>query len=442
MAVRIYLESLGCKLNQAECDTLAHQFSQSGYAVVDRAQDADVCVFNSCAVTNAAAGKSRRRVHTLRRLNPALRFVFTGCYAGIGDGDLDADLIVPNNSKADLLSLLEARLEGWGLPAPASGEAAGPTAGRPMRTRPLVKIQDGCDNACTYCIVHVLRGKQRSRPQGEILAEIAALAGEGYHEVVLTGVHVGSYGRDSGDSLTELVRAILAQSPAPGRLRLSSIEPWDITADFFSLWQDPRLCRHLHLPLQSGCDATLKRMNRNYTTAQFADLIARAREAIPGLAVTTDLIAGFPGETEAEFEESATFVERIEFARAHVFSYSARPGTPAATMPDQIPPPIRTARAQRLKAIARQSSVAFRQQFVGQVLSVLWERRRVEERWSGLTDNYIRVRVQSGEDLARTCRRARLVGLEEGGMSGELVPGHPVEEYRAHREGSEEYREH
>jgi threonylcarbamoyladenosine tRNA methylthiotransferase MtaB len=423
MTVRVYLETLGCKLNQAERDAWAYRFSQAGYVVVDRVQDADVCVFNTCAVTNAAAGKSRRRARTLKRLNPALRVVVTGCYASISDGEhtLQADLVVPNGSKADLLSLLEARLPEWGLPGPADAEAVAPAGGWPMRTRPLVKIQDGCDNACTYCIVHVLRGKQRSRPQSEILAEIAALAGEGYHEIVLTGVHVGSYGRDSGDSLAELVRAILAQTPAPGRLRLSSIEPWDITPDFFSLWQDPRLCRHLHLPLQSGCDATLRRMNRNYSSAEFADLLARARAAIPGLAVTTDLIVGFPGETEAEFAASAAFVERMGFARAHVFSYSARPGTPAASMPDQIPHQVRTARARQVKAIARQSGIAFRQQFVGQVLPVLWERRRVKGRWSGLTDNYIRVYVRSDVELARTCRRARLLGLEDGGMCGELL---------------------
>jgi threonylcarbamoyladenosine tRNA methylthiotransferase MtaB len=265
--------------------------------------------------------------------------------------------------------------------------------------------------------VHTLRGPQHSRLRQDILEEIVSLVRQGYHEVVLTGVHVGSYGRDIGDSLIELVRAILDLTP-PDRLRLSSIEPWDLTAEFFSLWQDSRLCRHLHLPLQSGCDATLRRMNRHYTTAQYADWVAQARAAIPGLALTTDVIAGFPGETEDEHAASVAFVESMAFARMHVFAYSPRPGTPAATMPDQVVPKEKQQRAAQMREIGQRSAEAFQRQFLGHTLPVLWEIRRSCGRRSGLTDNYIRVFTGLDLDLANVLCPTRLVALEPGGMRG------------------------
>jgi len=420
MSLRVYLESVGCKLNQCERDALAQQFAEAGYVVVAKPEEADVCVVNPCAVTHVAARKSRHRFRYLHRINPTARLVATGCYTGVDMDGLKADLVVTNEHKQYLVSLVEAQVDTWNLLADSSnGCPVSPCAVIP-RTRPLVKIQDGCDNACTYCIVHVLRGRQRSRPREEILAEVTELVRRGYREVVLTGVHVGSYGRDSGDSLSGLVRAILSDSP-PDRLRLSSIEPWDLTPGFFMLWDDPRLCRHLHLPLQSGCDATLRRMNRHYTAAQFADLVAQAGDAIPGLALTSDVIVGFPGETEDDFETSAAFVEQMAFARVHVFPYSERPGTPAATMPGQVDPQIRRRWARRIREIARRCSEAFRRQFLGHTLSVLWETQLADGRWSGLTDNYIRVYAESKEGLANALRPTRLTGLEANGMCGRLI---------------------
>ncbi len=418
--MRVYLESLGCKLNQYERDRLAQQFAQAGFLVVDEVGEADVCVLNTCAVTQRAAAQSRRRLYQLRRLNPSTRLVATGCYTGLGDHGLDADLIVENADKEALVRRVQAA--GWTASEPAGEEGY---AGWPVipRTRPLVKIQDGCDNECAYCIVRVLRGRQRSRPRAEVLNEIAALVEQGYHEIVLTGVHIGAYGRELGDSLTGLVRAVLERLDGPTRLRLSSIEPWDLSADFFDLWRDGRLCRHLHLPLQSGCDATLARMNRRYTTAQFADLVAQARAAIPDLAVTTDLIVGLPGESEAEFAQSLVFVEQIGFARAHVFAFSPRPGTPAATMPAQVEPSVRHERALQMAEIARRSSEAFRRQFIGRWMPVLWETRRADGLWSGLTDNYIRVFAHSEHSLTNSLRPARLLALDGGGVRGELEEG-------------------
>jgi threonylcarbamoyladenosine tRNA methylthiotransferase MtaB len=471
MALQVYLESIGCKLNQCERDMLAGQFSVAGYDVVLDPEEADLCVVNTCAVTEAAGRKSRRRFRVLRRANPSARLVITGCYTGLPkvpdqrEEELVVDLVVTNHQKRDLVPLVQAELGAWGLDEGVCELSQAALAGNPddlgsarvlrPRTRPLVKIQDGCDNSCSYCIVRSLRGRQRSRPRQEILQEIAGLVRQGYHEVVLTGVHVGAYGKDIEDSLGELVRAILRHSP-PERLRLSSIEPWDLARalhararhadgghanDFFALWEDSRLCRHLHLPLQSGCDTTLRRMNRNYTTAQYAGWMAQARAAIPGLALTTDVIAGFPGETESEFFASMAFIEQMQFARVHTFSYSPRPGTPAAEMPDQVDLEVRQQRALQIREIGQRSGESFRRQFLGCTLPVLWEighsvNRRIQDIrrihattnsvkscncWSGLTDNYIRVYAESERDLANVLCPARLCALETDGIRGEVL---------------------
>jgi len=422
--VRVYLESLGCKLNQSEVETLARQFVAAGHELVTSAEAADLCVLNTCTVTHVAARKSRQATHRLRRLNPHARLVVTGCYAELAHEPFDADLVVGNADKYRLLDLIQ----------PATSHQLPATDIRSLlpRTRAFVKIQDGCDNACTYCIVRVARGPQRSRPRGEILAEIRARLAEGYKEIVLTGVHVGAYGKDAtgaqqGD-LHSLITDILANTAVP-RLRLSSIEPWDLAPGFFTLWQDHRLCRHLHLPLQSGCDATLQRMGRRYTTDTFAQIVAAAREAIPGVAITTDLIVGFPGESDEEFATSYEFVARMAFARLHVFPYSARPGTPAATAPDQVPPAIKKARARQMIALGQRMSVAFQQAFVGQTLEVLWEHKRNTSRgctWSGLTDNYIRVISGSEADLTNTLLPTHLIAVTSSGMRGIISNSAPA----------------
>jgi threonylcarbamoyladenosine tRNA methylthiotransferase MtaB len=325
--MRIYLSSLGCKLNQAEMDGLAARLARQAHELVASPADAEVCILNTCAVTHVAARKSRQALRRLHRDSPQASLVATGCYAELSPGDLEdlpgVERVVGNTGKPDLAALL-----GLADPDPVPGPADFPPPGSTAipRTRALVKIQDGCDNACAYCIIHVARGPQRSRPAGEILAEVRARLAAGHREIVLTGVHVGAYGRDRRSTepdrpamdLWGLVHRILEETDVP-RLRLSSIEPWDLPPPALALWRNPRLCRHLHLPLQSGSDATLARMGRRYTTAGFAALVETARSAIPDLAVTSDVIVGFPGETEVDFDRSLGFVREMGLARVHVF---------------------------------------------------------------------------------------------------------------------------
>ena len=439
--MRVYLESIGCKLNQSEIETLARQFIAAGHQVVTRREEADWGVVNTCTVTHVAAAKSRRAMRRLRRANPQMRVVAVGCHAELFPADLEADLVVGTADKHRLVEIMEAAFTGVRHSAPSPDWAA------PLpivyHTRAFVKIQDGCDNACAYCLTTIARGPQRSRPLEEILCEVQARVQAGVKEVVLTGVHIGAYGRDIGHSLPELVKAILAETDLP-RLRLSSIEPWDLTPELLALWPHPRLCRHLHLPLQSGCDATLRRMGRRYTSAEFARLVEEARARIPDLAVTTDIIVGFPGESEEEFAESYRFVEKMAFSRLHVFPFSARPGTRAATMPDQVSPRVRRERAAAMRALGERSAARFREQFVGRVMEVLWEgyERGLRSKstggtsvdhlpapqggkgeivWSGLTDNYLRVRTVNKGSLHNTITPTRLLAVEGDTLRGEVL---------------------
>jgi threonylcarbamoyladenosine tRNA methylthiotransferase MtaB len=442
--MRIHVSSLGCKLNQSEMDTLAGQLAATGHQVVRAPQEADLCVFNTCAVTHVAAQKTRQALRRLHRDNPGARLVVTGCYAELTPADLQdlpgVELVAGNQAKGRLAELIRDGRTGIVSQVTEYETRDKDHVSRltfdepqltldfaPTRTRALVKIQDGCDNACSYCIIHVARGPQRSRPPEEILTEVRARLAAGHREVVLTGVHIGAYGRgredgDPGLDLWGLVRRILAETEVP-RLRLSSIEPWDLPQQAFSLWKEPRLCRHLHLPLQSGSDTVLRRMRRRTATGEFSVLIEAARAAIPDLAITTDVITGFPGETEEEFAAGLAFVEAMGFARVHVFPYSLRPGTPAAGMPDQVPPPVKKERARALRSAAAAREQAFRQRFVGRTMGVLWESLELGESgpvWSGLTDNYLRVQTASTEDLGNRETCTRLVALTEGGLRGRI----------------------
>ena len=402
--MKVFLDTIGCRLNQAEIELMARQFRAAGHEIVASADHAEMAVVNTCAVTTQAASDSRGRIRTIARAGVE-EIVTTGCWTSLQPKEAAA---LPNvkhvvtNDKKDLLVPTALNLE------PAAFELEPidrtPIPGLHRRTRAFIKVQDGCDNKCTFCITTVARGEGRSRPLADVIADVnAALAGDA-KEIVLTGVHLGSWGQDISTSLNaplhlrDLVKAILRETDVQ-RLRLSSLEPWDLDADFFSLW-DPstssgRLMPHLHLPLQSGSDSTLKRMLRKTTTASFRELVNAARAVIPDAAITTDIIAGFPGETEKEFAETLEFVKEMKFTGGHVFSYSSRPGTGAARMKGQVKPGLRKKRNHILQEAIEESARSYREKFIGQTMSVLWESTTEYgeygwrmEGWSG---NYLRV---------------------------------------------------
>ncbi|NPV07576.1 MAG: tRNA (N(6)-L-threonylcarbamoyladenosine(37)-C(2))-methylthiotransferase MtaB [Anaerolineae bacterium] len=418
-AIAIYVTSLGCRLNQAEAAALRRALARLGHEMVSEARLADVVVLNTCAVTAEAERKSRQLLRRLHRESPGARILVTGCYPQL-DRDLGgaaglADAVVDNVAKRRLLEAPEHFIP----PASAANGRAAPA----LRARALVRVQEGCDNRCSYCVVWRLRGEQVSRPAGDVLAEVRQLVAEGRQEVVLTGVHIGAYGRDrlrpEVPDLSGLLRLILDQTTVR-RLRLSSIEPWDLRHLDLSLWSDPRLCPHLHVPLQSGSDTVLGRMARRYSAAEYERAIARAREAIPDLAVTTDVIAGFPGESELDLEATVALSRRCGFARMHVFRFSPRPGTAAAHMPDQVPPEVIRDRAARLREVAAELAAGYEAGYVGRTMSVLWERKR-EGWWSGLTPNYLRVRTRHAEDLSGRATSTRLCRRDRYGLVGEVV---------------------
>lgn len=396
--MHVYLQALGCRLNEAELETWADQFRTQGLALAPTVEDANLAVLNTCAVTAEAVRKSRQTLHRLHRSNPDAKIVVTGCHATLASeevaGELGVDLVVDNADKDNLLALArEAELVPT-MPEIATTPAE-PSLFLRNRQRAFIKVQDGCRYRCTYCIVTTLRGEERSRPVQEIVDEINRLSTLGVQEAVLTGVHVGGYGSDTDSSLSDLVRAILADTDLP-RLRFASVEPWDLPPDFWSLFANRRLMPHMHLPLQSGSDTVLRRMARRCKTQEFEALVDAAREQVEGFNVTSDIIVGFPGETDAEWAETLATVERIGFGHLHIFNYSRREGTKAARLPNPVEKATRAARSRQLHTLAAEQKAAFQSAFVGKTAQVLWEGKQVDlnERQtllSGYSDNYLRV---------------------------------------------------
>ena len=422
--MKVHLRMVGCRLNQSEIDAMARQFSAGGHTIVDSPEAADHFVLNTCAVTQEAAKTSRKLIRDFHRANPQGETTVTGCYAQIAPGDIAAlpgvRRIVDNSEKTQLVSQITGQ---WIDEFDSEPLERGALPGGLGRTRAFVKVQDGCDNACTFCVTTIARGSGQSRSLEEILREVAYLESRGCQEAVLTGVHLGSYGHDLGDrnGLRRLVEALLRESSLP-RLRLSSLEPWDLSPDFFSLWQDPRLCRHLHLPLQSGCDATLKRMRRHTSQRDFRALALAARDQIPDLRITTDVIVGFPGETDAEFAESERFIRELEFGGLHVFRYSSRPGTPASRMRRQISQATKKARSAKLLALSETLERRFAARLLGKTQQVLWEQisGATPEGFinSGYTDNYMRARAIHPRDLSNVITETRLESYNMGAIHG------------------------
>ncbi len=413
---RVSLQSTGCKLNQAEIETLARQFESAGYRVVSPEEPADIFLLNTCTVTHVADRKCRNLLRRSRARNPRSLIVAIGCYADRAKHELtqatEVDLVLGNKDKGEVLPAIQRRIDPG---AHASATRRDSTGSR--RTRSLVKIQEGCSRHCSFCIVPHVRGAEHSRTEDDVLADVHLRIEEGSCEVVLTGTRIGKYSGKGG--LAGLIERILSETTLP-RLRLSSLEPRDVTPDLLRLWEDSRLCPHIHMPLQSGSDNVLKQMGRDYTTRRYLEAAEMARQAIPDLALTTDIMVGFPAEGRQEFEECMTFCREIGFARMHVFPFSPRHGTSAAAMPDQVPPEEKERRKRMMLGLASASSRRFREAFLGRRMAVLWEAKKGGS-WQGLTGNYIRVYADSREPLADCVNNVDLIAARREGLAGRIA---------------------
>jgi threonylcarbamoyladenosine tRNA methylthiotransferase MtaB len=426
--MKIFFDTVGCRLNQAEIEQMARVLRQAGHQVVALAEEADVVIVNSCAVTAAASSDSRQKVrHAFG--SGASHIILTGCWA----------TLYPQEAAAlEGVTEVVANLEKMSIPAqllgisddPGEGEslARQPLPGVHHRTRAFIKVQDGCDNHCTYCVTRIARGQARSIDQIDVLREVQEAVDGGAKEVVLTGVNLGAWGQDFANQLglADLLHFLLEETPIE-RLRLSSLEPWDISPDFFDLWQNPRLCPHLHLPLQSGSGTVLHRMVRKTSPQNFRTLVESARSHILNLAITTDLIVGFPGETDAEFAESLAFVQEMQFSGGHVFRYSRRPGTPAAVMPGQVHGDVSSARAQQVRLVMDAQEEQFLAQMLGTQHKVLWENSQKLRNglWvlEGYSENYARVRSRSTSGRWNMIDTVRITQADGKLLIGEIQNG-------------------
>ena len=429
----VAIHTHGCKLNQADSDLLARRFTEAGYQVVEWATGADVMVLNTCTVTAAADAKARQALRAARRANSNTLVVATGCYAQRAAADLsqlkEVSLVVGNVQKGQLVQAVsEALAERSGNQIPHltitsqplkrwSADEQDRTAELqfvPGRSRAMIKIQEGCNQVCAYCIVPKVRGRERSIPVEEVVREINDRVSQGCKEVVLTGTQLGTYGFDlDGVSLLTLLESILAGTGV-SRMRVSSLQPQEITRELLEAWEDPRLSSHFHLPLQCGSDRILRSMRRRYNTTEFGRVVELIRQRFPDAGITTDLIVGFPGETDAEYEESRRFVRSMQFSDMHIFPYSTRPGTSAAYLKDQVSVLVKKTRAAEMAKVSSQGFRAFRQWQLGSTRPVLWESARGTTAgpiWMGLTDNYIRVTTEDQRDLRNIVTPAELQEL-------------------------------
>ena len=426
MKVAIY--TLGCKVNQYETQAMEQELRRRGHEVVPFAAAADAYVVNSCSVTAVSDQKSRQMLHRIRREHPAAVAALCGCYPQTHVRDvreLDVDLIAGTGDRVGFIDLLEQAVEEK-RPIEAIDRAFDrrtfevlPAGGLGERTRAMLKVEDGCVNFCTYCIIPYARGPVRSLPLDKAAEQAAGLAADGYREIVLTGIEISSWGKDlkNGQTLIDLIEAICHAAPGV-RVRLGSLEPRTVTEDFYRRAAAlPDLCPQFHLSMQSGCDATLKRMNRKYDTARFAQSVALLNQYFDHPAITTDMIVGFPEETEEEFAQSLAFIRTCGFAQMHIFPYSIRPGTPAAEM-RQVPKSVKEDRARRAAAAAEEMRSAYLQDCVGRVYPVLFEQPK-GDKFFGHAPNYMEVLVD-GEDLHNVVKNVRVTSTDGDVLFGEI----------------------
>lgn len=398
---RVAVHALGCKLNQAELEMLAAQFEARGFTVVSPREKADVYVINTCTVTAEADRKVRQWLRSVRRHNPQSLTVATGCYVQRVPGELDslADVLADNDEKSRVVDAVEAQLQKRRGCVEETHSVMGGDASSRGRTRSLVKVQEGCSTPCAYCIVPLVRLGQRSMPAEEVLQTVRQRIRDGHKEIVLTGTKIGAY-RDGGTELAGLVRTVLG---VPGllRLRLSSLQPGELSVELLSLWEDGRLCPHFHLSLQSGSPTVLRRMSRAYSPPSYMRALEAIRAVVPDAAITTDVIVGFPGESDSEFGETVSFCETAAFARIHVFPYSSRPGTRAAGMGGVVAPSTMRERVGAMSRLASSSREKYARSWLGRTAEVLWEEETKpgSHVYSGTSHNYLRLLCRSALPL-------------------------------------------
>ena len=426
-APTVFIETHGCKLNQADTQELARRFVKSGYRVTHEREGADVYIVNTCTVTHVADGKARQALRAARRRQPSALVVATGCYAQRNSKGLlqmpEVDLVVGNKGKDTLVESITTTMPKVKL-VPKVYDQTLININSGHKARAMLKIQEGCDQVCAYCIVPKVRGRERSVPPEILVKQIETLVREGHREVVLTGTQLGSYGFDiPGASLTALLTRILEETDLP-RLRVSSIQPQELNENLLSLWNNSRLCPHFHIPLQSGSEKILQQMRRKYTPQRYKQSVAKVRDLVPNAAITTDVIIGFPGETDDLFEESRLLCEETSFANLHVFPYSSRPGTSAAYFAGAISNEAKRVRMKVMLDLARKQAQQYRYSILGTTRPVLWE-KMVEENgsqiWSGLTDSYIRVATKNDLPLRNQITPILLEHVE-----GEIVWGSTI----------------
>ncbi len=421
---RVAIETHGCKLNRADSEEMARQFADAGFQLVSTNEPADVYVVNTCTVTHVADRKARRALRSAAVSNPQALVVAAGCYVQRSAETLknmaEVGLVVVNKEKADLVQRVVESVNG-ALAQRGGGSGASQALGRalPSHTRAMVKIQEGCNQVCAYCIVPKVRGREKSIPPAGIVSQITSRVSEGYKEVVLTGTQLGSYGFDvPGYSLELLLRKILEETEI-ARVRVSSLQPQEITEGLLRLWENPRMCPHFHVPLQSGSASVLTSMRRRYSPQLYEEVVDRVRRVVSDVSITADVIVGFPGETEEEFEETLALSERVGFAAVHVFPYSSRPGTSAAYFQNKVDDFTKSERLNKLLSLTGTQENTFKRSFLGKVRLVLWEEGKfVDGKFYrfGLTDNYIRVYTDSTEFQRNDITLTRLANLD-----GELV---------------------
>ena len=429
---RVASHALGCKVNQYESEAIAELFAEKGYEIVGIDEPADIYIINTCTVTNFGDKKSRQLIRKVKRQNEDAIVAAIGCYAQTAADEIKniegINLIIGTKGRKDIVDLVESYKPQMGVVC---------TVGEIMkehefehltintladRTRAYLKIQDGCSQFCSYCIIPYARGPIRSRDPEDIIAEVKVLAENGFKEIILTGIHVASYGKDlKGTTLLDVIKRVQAVEGIE-RVRFSSVEPNIITREFAEeLSKMPKVCDHFHLSLQSGCDKTLKRMNRKYDSAKYYEAVEILREYFPNVALTTDIIAGFPGETEEDFEDSLAFADKVHFSKIHAFPYSPKRGTPAAKMPDQIHNNVKSERTKRLIALSDSMADEFIGSFMGKVMPVLYEREIEKDVYEGYTTNYIRVMAKSSINIQNMILDTKFVSAENEVAFGEIV---------------------